>query len=45
MRLTTLDATYINQIELPTSGVYSNVDFKIYKNTLTVVIKEYGIVL
>lgn len=44
MRLTTLDATYIDRILLPVSGLNQNIDLKVYRSTLTVVVGEQGLV-
>jgi D-ribose pyranose/furanose isomerase RbsD len=45
MRLTTIDATYISNIELPISKDVVNIDLKIYQDILTIVIGEIGVIL
>ena len=45
MRLTSIDATYISNIQLPISKDIINIDLKVYHEILTIVIGEIGVIL
>lgn len=46
MRLTSIDATYISYIDIPVpDNEPSDIDYKIYKSTITIVIQQINTII